>query len=407
MSAERQATVNHYKAAFQNLKSSGLTLVFQSGLAATEVAMGVSAVVGADGIRRYRVHPGNRVIVFVNPAVFNSRSFTSEQIKLAMFHELLHFSPAFQVQIEQQFQSGRRGCSWEEWHQRPYDDEACRMIGIVSQTPPATPPPDRSVIRGGPGGQTLESFNPEGNVVMGGEGDDHIRVEGNLNSVDGGGGNDTFYLSERTGILLIASAGPGEHSTLVIDPPWTLQHLRVEYFNTALYVGIDPENSNRTGAELENLAEIYGYSAGTPSVSSVRIDGQTLSIETIRAMANTAPSFQSGNHLTLQAPFPGGAIGPRVRIVDDDPGDALTLSIRSVTGWGANKSWTLADVQTGLGGDGYWAVGSAQLTTNTTWTLNSFAETEVTLRASDGKTWTDEVITVRWRPDPDSGVIEP
>lgn len=351
--------------------------------------MGVSVVPGSNG--QPRIHPGNVIRIIVNPALFTgARTFSGTQLRLVMFHELLHLSPTFHVAAEQRFLNERRGRSWEVWHQNFYNEAADDMSRLVGQVPGPTPQPERSIIQGGDGGQYLESFNPAGSRVLGGNGDDHIRVGGEWNSVDGMEGNNTYYLGPQTGILSIAGSVPGSQNTLVIDPPYTLDHIRVEYFNTQLFVGINPDNSNRTGAELDNVAIIYAYSLGAPSVHSVQVGGQTLGIDAIRAMANAGPGFIGPRRFVFEAPFLGGVIGA-IPVVDPDP-DPLTVSVLSVEGWGANKSWTIVN---------------GQLQTNTRWTVNSFAETEVTLRVSDGKTWDDAVFLVRWRPDPDSGVIEP
>jgi len=138
----------------------------------------------------------------------------------------------------------------------------------------------RAEVTLGDRGASIVSADPDGNVVIGGRGDDDVRVEGALNRVDGGGGRDRIHFGRRTGQLHLAAAVRGARSVLLIDAPFSIDDLKLTYLSGALYIELPPGDSGPASTAI-----VYGVGQGAPAVSSVRVGGRTFSIGQLRARA--------------------------------------------------------------------------------------------------------------------------
>jgi len=387
----QQKIVDHYRAVFNHLMSNNLTLVYAddtNGLLDSDTAMGVISVRGPNGELTPRI-VDNRITILVNPAIFGSNQFqTQGKLLVLMLHELLHLSPTFNAQAVLDFQRLSRGRSWEVWHQDYFQDAASIMYGILINV---TQPGERTTIEAAPGGQSIHGNDPDGNIVIGGTGNDEIWVEGAVNRVDPGAGVNKIHFGSASRELRVSGAVAGSNNTLIVDGPYTFaNNIAVEYFNGHIYIGLDIAGGYLSASEMANCAIIFGFQEGAPGVGSVKVGSQTKTIQQVRDMHNFLPRFLGGMEAHVYAPFTGGPVAGIA--VQDNDGDPVTLTVVSVTGWGSNKSWS---IQNGA------------LVTNTQWLPNAFNETTVLLEASDGKDINRADFTVRWRPDPDSGVIEP
>lgn len=390
LSRGQQKLIAYLNEAFSERIEKGQAIVFEERRLAKNAVMGVDMVSGPEGYLVPLVRNGNEITIAVDSDAF-SGSF-SEENRTVLLHELLHLSSSFQAEFNRFY--GRQFSSFDlatynSTHNSYFFDAAESLEIIIRRQPDpvAEPDPERTVIEGGPGPDRLFGNDSYGNVLTGFDGDDDLRAEGQRNLLSGSQGNDRYHLGANTGIGHI-SDGAG-FNVLEIDAPYTLDHLRVERFGPATWIALDPENGNSTATELPNKMNIgapeFGY-----TISAVLVGGQQIDLPSVIALQNSKPEFHSANYSEIANPFSGGVVGV-IHAVDRDE-TPITLSVVGVEGWGVLRRW--------------WIEGN-YLRTDTVWRQNAFTETMVTVRASDGRNWTDDVFTVRWRPDPNSGVIEP
>lgn len=138
---------------------------------------------------------------------------------------------------------------------------------------------ERPTVEVGPHDRVVVSTDPAGNIVIGSRAADDIRVEGQINRVDGGGGDDRIHFGDRTGLLNIAAGVPGSRPVLAVAPPYTLEDLRFVYLSGALYVELPLSATELQGAEPRNMAVVHGIQGGTPGVAWIEAGGRRLSIE--------------------------------------------------------------------------------------------------------------------------------
>jgi len=380
----QQALLADMRAGFNDIKASGKTLVFLArdfGRFGTEI-MGLSRTQDANGFSRPLFHGpnGSEIWMYVNTRQINTSTRFPER-RTIMIHELLHLSPTYELRSQQTYAGRNPGPInvdfYNEWHNRRFNEDA-RIIVRVLQNEPL--PTERTTVEGTPAPDSLYANNPVGNELVGYEGDDHLRAEGELNSLHGGPGVDHYHLGINTGQGYIVDVSDG--NIIHVDPPYTAAHLRVETIGTATYIAIDPTGSpNSVATDLPNYMAVGTERTGF-GVSGVEAGGQWLDIGGLAAMAVSRPEFTGDLAVEVRAPFPGGGVAAVP--AQDLNENVITLSVLSVSGYASDRQWWFEN---------------GWLRTNATWSGNS-AETQLTIRASNGRVWQDEQFTVLWKPDP-------
>lgn len=321
-----------------------------------------------------------------------SREREKDSLATHFIHELFHIAQTFsegQAEIAKfgTLSQSRVGSnrSVNEAHDAAYDAaamELSRSIGRLKPDFTFESSPEKTYSEGTEGSDTINQAVQSGQSasVFSGDGNDTVFLPFSRSFVDTGKGDDLLVLKPGAGRVMWFNAAGSD--TLAFEAVSSLERIAVEKVGIFTYLGIKASPSeNRSATELDSVVIVRdGYGP-----SFVSVGGQSYPFSVIVNRANSKPDFFVVNMVSIQAPFNGGPI------IDldtfDEDNDELSLSVVSVVGIGSSSSW--------------WFSGR-RLYTTTRYNIQDTNFSSVTVRVSDGKLYQDYLISVEWKPDPNS-----
>ncbi|MFK4871895.1 hypothetical protein [Novosphingobium sp. ZW T3_23] len=306
-------------------------------------------------------------------------SGVNERLNTTLLHELFHMLEGDGTTLDADY--SRFGTN-EAGHTTVYDRAASKIARLANKKEiDLATFVDGGVIQGISGtaaGEPL-SMTPgyRGAFIEGYAGNDYISSSFSASVLDGGFGDDTYSIIGGEGrVAIFDDQG---YDTIDFGASFNRSQLVVRLDNGWVELGINSNNiSDPSIGDLTNVVIMPAIDYASNPIEQVNIGGQSFSMSSIMTSANTKPYLISLSEYYAKSTFRGGSLG-LIAAADLD-GDALTYSIIDKQGYASGSSWSITN---------------GQLYVNAT-APNAMSRSTITVRVSDGKSFSDTSLDVIW-----------